>query len=96
MASLETSVPGGVHRVVYENMVASTEDEIRALLSALDLPFEEACLHFHQTERAVRTPSSEQVRSPIFRAGVENWQAYEPWLGPLKEALGDVLESYPP
>ena len=95
MASLGASVPGGVHRVVYENMVANTEDEIRALLTALGLPFEEACLHFHQTDRAVRTPSSEQVRSPIFRAGVENWQAYEPWLGPLKEALGEVLESYP-
>ena len=95
MASLGASVPGGVHRVVYENMVANTEEEIRALLAALGLPFEEACLRFHQTERAVRTPSSEQVRSPIFRAGVENWQAYEPWLGPLKAALGNVLEGYP-
>ena len=95
MRDLGAAVPGGIHRVTYENMVADTETEIRALLAALDLPFEEACLAFHQTERAVRTPSSEQVRAPIFRSGVENWQAYEPWLGPLKAALGDVLARYP-
>ena len=95
MASLEATVPSGIHRVIYENMVADTEGEIRALLAALGLPFEDACLRFHQTERAVRTPSSEQVRSPIFRAGTENWQAYEAWLGPLKTALGPVLEAYP-
>ncbi len=95
ISRLETVVPGGMHRVIYENMVANTEAEIRALLSALGLPFEEACLTFHKTERAVRTPSSEQVRSAIFRTGTENWQAYEEWLGPLKAALGDVLTRYP-
>ena len=95
MASLGEAVPGGVHRVTYEAMVANTEAEIRGLLAALGLPYEEACLAFHQTERAVRTPSSEQVRAPIFRAGTENWQPYEAWLGPLKAALGDVLEHYP-
>ena len=94
MASFEVAVPGGIHRVIYERMVADTSGEIRALLAALGLPFEPACLAFHQTERAVRTPSSEQVRSAIFRSGTENWQAYEPWLGPLKSALGEVLEAY--
>ncbi len=95
LAKLEAAVPGGMHRVIYENMVASTEAEIRQLLAALGLPFEDACLTFHQTERAVRTPSSEQVRSAIFRSGTENWQAFEEWLGPLKAALGEVLERYP-
>ena len=94
MARLEASVPGGIHRVMYESMVANTETEIRHLLAALGLPFEAACLNFHETRRAVRTPSSEQVRAPIFRAGTENWQAYEQWLGPLKSALGQALDGY--
>ena len=68
-------------------------DARAAMLAALDLPFEEACLQFHQTERPVRTPSSQQVRSPIFRQGTENWQAYDQWLGPLREALGDLAEG---
>jgi hypothetical protein len=57
------------------------------LLEGLNLPFEDACLQFHKTKRPVRTPSSEQVRSPIFRQGTENWQAWDAWLGPLREAL---------
>jgi len=92
LTHFDTVLPGQIYRVSYERMVADSETEIRALLAALDLPFEAACLTFHETERAVRTPSSEQVRSPIFRSGVENWQAFEPWLGPLKVALGDVLD----
>ena len=92
---------GDVWRVLKEEReekrrrAMGAREGFRALLAALDLPFEEACLAFHQTERAVRTPSSEQVRAPIFRSGVENWQAYEPWLGPLKAALGEVLARYP-
>ena len=88
-------LPGAIHRVIYERMVADTPAEIRALLAGLGLSFEEGCLRFHETRRAVRTPSSEQVRAPIFRDGVENWQAYEGWLGPLKAALGPVLAAYP-
>lgn len=88
MAHFDDILPGAVYRVGYEAMVDDSEGEIRALLAALDLPFEEACLQFHKTERPVRTPSSEQVRSPIYRQGTENWQAFEPWLGPLREALG--------
>jgi hypothetical protein len=84
-----------VHRVIYERMVDATEAEVRALLAACGLPFEPACLEFHKTERAVRTASSEQVRQPIFRDGTEGWQGFEPWLDPLKSALGTVLSSYP-
>ena len=93
MAHFDKVLPGAVHRVSYERMVEDSEREIRAMLAALDLPFEEACLQFHQTERPVRTPSSQQVRSPIFRQGTENWQAYDQWLGPLREALGDLAEG---
>jgi hypothetical protein len=84
-----------VHRVIYEQMVASPEDGIRDLLDACGLPFDEACLKFYETERAVRTASSEQVRQPIYRDAVEHWQNFEPWLGPLKDALGPILDSYP-
>jgi hypothetical protein len=76
-------------------MVADPEGEIRALLAYSGLDFEPACLSFHETERAVRTASSEQVRVPIYREGVEQWRHFEPWLGPLQSALGPVLDSYP-
>ncbi len=95
LAHFDDVLPNAVHRVIYEQMVSDTETEIRVLLAALGLPFEPGCLNFHQTERAVRTPSSEQVRSPIFRGGTENWQAFEPWLGALSDALGSVLSAYP-
>jgi tetratricopeptide (TPR) repeat protein len=95
MAHVDTVLPGRVHRVIYERMVDDSESEIRALLNACGLPFEEACLRFHETERAVRTPSSEQVRRPIFRDGVEGWQGFAPWLGPLEAALGGALTAYP-
>jgi len=95
MAHVDQVLPGRVHRVLYEQMVADTEAEVRALLDYCGLEFEPACLEFHKTERAVRTPSSEQVRRPIYREATEEWRAYETHLGPLKEALGDVLSSYP-
>lgn len=95
MAHVDAVLPGRVHRVHYEDMVDDTEAQVRALLDACDLDFDPACLAFHETQRAVRTASSEQVRQPIFREGVEGWQAFEPWLDPLKVALGDVLDSYP-
>jgi tetratricopeptide (TPR) repeat protein len=86
--------PGAVHRVIYEDMVVDTEGEVRRLLDYLELPFEESCLGFWQTERAVRTASSEQVRRPIFTDAVDHWRHFEPWLQPLKDALGSTLESY--
>jgi tetratricopeptide (TPR) repeat protein/predicted metal-binding protein len=95
MAHVDCALPGRVHRVQYEAMVDDTEAEVRALLTACGLEFEPACLAFHETERAVRTASSEQVRQPIYRDGTDAWKAFEPFLDPLKAALGDVLEAYP-
>jgi hypothetical protein len=76
-------------------MVEDTEEEVRRLLDHCGLVFETACLEFYKTERAVRTPSSEQVRRPIYRDATEEWRAYEPHLGALKSALGPVLDAYP-
>ena len=95
MAHFDRAMPGKVHRVLYEDLVADPEKELRRLFDYLELPFEEACLAFHQNKRAVATVSSEQVRQPIHRDAVEQWRHYEPWLEPLKTALGDVLDAYP-
>ncbi len=95
MAHFDAVLPGRIHRVIYEDMVADPEEQIRALLDYCGLPFEEACLNFHENDRAVRTASSEQVRRPIFKDAVEHWQNYDSWLDPLKTALGPVLTSYP-
>jgi tetratricopeptide (TPR) repeat protein len=95
MAHVDAVLPGYVHRVLYEDMVADTEGEVRRLLDHVGVPFDAACLSFHRTERAVRTASSEQVRRPIFRDGLDQWRPFEPWLGPLADALGDVLDCYP-
>jgi hypothetical protein len=88
-------LPGRVRRVFYENMIEDTEAEVRRLLEYCNLPFEEGVLRFHENQRAVRTASSEQVRQPIFREGMDQWRHYEPWLDPLKQSLGRVLEAYP-
>ena len=95
MAHIDEVLPGRIHRVIYERMVDDTEAEVRALLDYCGLEFEPACLEFYKTERAVRTASSEQVRRPIYRDATEEWKPYEPYLGPLKDALGDVLDAYP-
>ncbi|MBV8147092.1 MAG: sulfotransferase [Gammaproteobacteria bacterium] len=95
MAHFDTVLPGRVHRVLYEAMVEDTETEVRRLLAHCGLSFEDACLKFYENERAVRTASSEQVRQPIFREGIDQWRHYEPWLEPLKTALGPVLTAYP-
>ncbi len=95
MAAYDRAAPGAVHRVIYEDMVADTEAQVRRVLDYLGLPFEQACLEFYNNDRAVRTASSEQVRKPIFRDGLDQWRKYEPWLGPLVEALGPVLSAYP-
>lgn len=87
-------LPGRVLRVHHEDVVNDLEGSVRRLLDYCELPFEAGCLEFHKTERSVRTASSEQVRRPIFREGLEQWRQYEPWLGPLKEALGDALTRY--
>jgi hypothetical protein len=86
-------MPGKVLRVRYEDVVADLEPQVRRLLDFCGLPFEEACLNFHQTERAVRTASSEQVRQPIYQSGVDQWTNFSPWLDPLREVLGPELVS---
>ncbi len=89
-------LPGKILRVQYEDVVADTETQVRRVLEYLDLPFEEACVEFHKTKRSVRTASSEQVRQPIFKSGLEQWRNFEPWLDPLKEALGpEIMKRYP-
>jgi tetratricopeptide (TPR) repeat protein len=95
MDHFDQALPGRVHRVIYERMVADTEAEVRRLLDYCGLDFESACLRFYENDRAVRTASSEQVRQPIFQDAVEHWKHYEPWLNPLKAALGRCLETYP-
>lgn len=95
MAHFDEVLPGRVHRVIYEDMVADTEAQVRALLAYCGLEFDERCLRFFENRRAVRTASSEQVRRPIYREGVDQWRRFAPWLGPLEEALGPVLERYP-
>ncbi len=95
MAHFDEVLPGKVGRVHYETLIADPERGIRRLLEHCGLPFEDACLRFYENGRAVRTASSEQVRQPIFREAVDHWRHYEPWLDPLKQALGDVLTQYP-
>ena len=95
MAHFDAIMPGRVIRVIHEALLDDPEAEVHRLLAAIGLPFEEACLDFHKSDRAVRTASSEQVRRPINRDGQGQWRAYEVWLDPLKDALGDVLTDYP-
>ena len=84
-------LPGRVLRVRYEDVVEDLESQVRRLLDHCGLAFEQACVNFHETERAVRTASSEQVRQPIFQGGLDQWQNYEAFLDPLKAALGPAL-----
>ena len=95
MAHFDRVLPGRVHRVIHEQLIEEPEVHVRAMLDYVGVPFEEACLNFHENRRAVRTASSEQVRRPINRDGVDQWRAYEKWLDPLKSALGSLWHSYP-
>ncbi|WCM26654.1 sulfotransferase [Sphingomonas sp. QA11] len=87
-------LPGRVLRVRCEDVVEDLEGSVRRMLEHIALPFEPACLSFHETRRSVRTPSSEQVRQPIGREGLAQWQHYAPWLASLRDALGDALTGY--
>lgn len=89
MTHWDTVLPGSVHRLQHEALLDDFEGELRRLLDFLGLPFEERCLRYYENDRPVRTPSSEQVRQPLFRDAVEQWQNFTPWLTPLRAALGD-------
>jgi tetratricopeptide (TPR) repeat protein len=90
MEHFDSVLPGRIHRVRYEDLIADVEGEVRRLLDYCGLPFEEQCLRFHETRRVVQTASSEQVRQPLYSESVDEWRKFEPWLGPLKEALGEL------
>jgi tetratricopeptide (TPR) repeat protein len=94
MRHWEMVLPGRVLRVQHEEVVDDLEGNVRRILDFCGLDFEPGCVEFHKTERSIRTASSEQVRQPIFREGLDQWKNYEPWLEPLKDALGDALQGY--
>ncbi len=93
MAHWDSALPGKILRVQHEEVVDDLENNVRRILDFCELEFEPGCIEFHKTQRTVHTASSEQVRQPINREGVDQWRRYEPWLGPLKVALGPLAES---
>ena len=94
MRHFDRVLPGRVHRVINERLIEDFEPEVRRLLDHAGVPFDPACLEFHRSGRPVRSASAEQVRRPVNREGVDQWRAFEPWLGPLKQALGPALEDW--
>ena len=94
MRHWDAVLPGRVLRVCYEDVVEDLDGNVRRILDFCDLEFEPACIEYYKTERNISTASSEQVRQPIFREGLFQWRNYEPWLGPLKDGLGDALTRY--
>ncbi|MEL7489846.1 MAG: sulfotransferase [Pseudomonadota bacterium] len=87
-------LPGKILRVQHEDVLDDLEAQVRRMLDFCGLPFESACLEFYKTNRSVRTASSEQVRKPINKSGVDQWRSFEPYLEPLKKALGATLTEY--
>ena len=90
MTRFDDVLPGRIYRVDYRALVQDTEAEVRRLLEHCGLPFDPACLRCDENERAVGTPDAGQVRLPVYRDALDHWRRYEPWLGPLKEALGPL------
>ena len=84
-------LPGRILRVQHEDLHEDLEQQVRRILDFCNLPYEQACVDFHQSERPVRTPSSEQVRQPLYRSAVKQWEHYDAFLTPLKQALGDLF-----
>ncbi len=93
MAHWDAVLPGKMLRIQHEDVVEDLEGNVRRILEFCGLEFEPACVEFYKTERSIRTASSEQVRQPIFKEGLDQWRNFEPWLGPLKAALGDLARS---
>jgi hypothetical protein len=94
MRHFDAVQPGALLHVINERLIDDPEAEVRRMLDHLGLPFDPACLDFHRSRRAVHTPSAEQVRRPINREGTDHWRHYQPWLGPLEQALGPALEHW--
>jgi hypothetical protein len=94
MRQWDAVLPGRILRVWYEEVVEDLEGNARRILEFCGLAFEPSCVEFYRAERAIRTASSEQVRQPLFRDGLDQWRKYEPWLGPLKDGLGDAPIRY--
>jgi hypothetical protein len=87
MAHWDSVLPGKVLRVEHEDVVDDLEGNVRRILDFCGLEFEPQCVEFYKTERSIRTASSEQVRRPIYKEGIDQWRNFEPWLGPLKDVL---------
>ena len=90
MTHWDEALPGRILRVQHEEVVEDLESNVHRILEFCELDFEPGCVEFYKTERTVHSASSEQVRRPIYREGLDQWRHYEPWLGPLKEALGPL------
>jgi tetratricopeptide (TPR) repeat protein len=95
MTHWDQVLPGKVLRVHYEHVVADLAGQVSRILDFLGLPFEQGCLEYYQTDRSIRTPSSEQVRQPIYQSGLEQWRNFEPYLGDLQRNLADLIDEYP-
>jgi predicted Zn-dependent protease len=95
MEHIDAVLPQRVYRLHYERLVGDTANEVQRVLAYCNLPFEPACLQFHENKRVAQTISSEQVRQPIYTEGVDQWRHFERWLGPLKDALQLLIEKYP-
>jgi tetratricopeptide (TPR) repeat protein len=94
MRHFDAVQPGSIHHVLNERLIDDPEGEVRRMLDLVGLPFDPSCLDFHSNRRAVHTPSAEQVRRPINREGIDAWRNYQPWLGPLEQALGTAVEDW--
>ena len=93
MDHIDRAAPGLVAHVTYDSLVENPENQIRPVLEALGLPWDEQILNFHGSGRVVRTPSAEQVRRPLNREGIGTWRPYAEWLGPLRDALGPLADA---